>query len=344
MSFITEHVNYQKNKESPLVAALVKHFRKKTSKLIPDTWKSFIKTSTPESDIMLLLSQLRNWGITEEFDPALRGEELLNAILDSQLKSRLIKADARAKIKKIAWAKAFEQVLRMEGDIPTTEQLDKLKSAKVGLYANMNYNERGTLQYQVVRTLQEVPMEMPSEWVYENCGPDVDDQRILDRFYDAMRSGFTTAKGFAFAETLKSTIAQIDMPFNFSALAAPMSGFPAPIMVSGPGEHPAEVLLTDPRPNTLKTNADVDLRDIKFTPLVNTRRRGMGTPLNFPSRNVGSRPLVSESVFIQDVYFGRDDNPEHNQASRAGLIQFLRDVWARLDEVYAFEKLLEEIK
>jgi len=302
---------YEKYKNDPFVKFLLKYFDNNSKVSIPGIWQRFISQSTPESDINLLLAQLQNWGIENPtIDVNLRGNELLQAILDSRLAPIFTKATELAEKNGLKWPEALELALSAKGHIPSKATRDMIGTASMHVNGDLIYTETGTVRYEVVRRIPDVSMLVPPSWILRYCGPEVSDNDMVTAFTNAHHRGFAPmehlrAGGFSLRECWKKIFRKTPTSrWDRDKMTSSMEGiFPKQIQISRwDDEPPATMHLLECRRSAMKTDEDVDRRAIHMDWRRDSRNRDRMTNIRFPVCNNVDGQRVPESKLVYRGY------------------------------------------
>jgi hypothetical protein len=329
---------------------LVGYYRKiMTDSTIPKMWQEYIRNSTEATDTVILLSQFNKWGIREEIDPSLRGEELYEAVLDSKMLRILELADAKAKSMKKAWPEAFAIIMAEEGITPSPGRVKAIRDGSVSIEGDMYVEETGTARYVIKRHYSQVKIFAPAEWIMENCGPEYDDESVARNFINGLSRGFVPkdVKGFEYRAAVEPQVrmSSRDIPWDPKGMCGQISHvLPISTQVKSIGEFVSTVTIHEGVSDPIKTDADVDARRLHFTGMKHSRGRNLMGPVTFPvTPGMSSSPIVHEDLAFEDA-FNPDIEEETQLEIRNHLTNTLRRIYKEIFEIREYESMMAEAK
>jgi hypothetical protein len=357
---IKDHGNYQKYKEHPLVVLLMKCYREQSEKVIPEVWISFIRKSTPESDMVLMSSQLAKWGIQGGLDDALRGEELLSFIMDSRALRYLLEADQHSGNTGCEWPKALEYILTAHRITPSEIQRKTYEYADIYMRADVNYVETGTLKYTIQRRIPGVVINIPAQWIIENCGPEHSDGRLMANYREGQVNMFQLrgeskikTRGFALLEKIKSLL-ESSTPrdlFDTDSLSSSLNRlFPNRINGAQWDEEPQFAIeVHDPKPDPLKYGTDVIRKNVMFTDCHGRRNTPKITKMLFPvfsteMRDKFARKNIQRPSAITEFEAPVMSEDETGEMTPTRFIGKLRGIYEKLEAVRSYNEARKGIK
>lgn len=357
---VKNHGNYQKYKEHPLVVFLISRYREEAETTIPAVWVSFIKKSTPESDMILLSSQLVKWGVTEPLDDTLRGEELLAFISDVRLLRFLNETDTHASNTGREWPQSLEELFTHHKVIPDKMKCETYQYSDVSMRCDLNYIETGTLKYIVHRRIPAVNVSIPGQWILENCGPEHSDSGLLNNYREGQTNMFQLkgeskikTRGFALLEKIKGMLESgtASDQFNTETMSSHLNRtFPKMIQGAQWDEEPQfSMEVFEPKPDPLKFGTDVIRRKVTFSDCMSRRGGPRITKMLFPYFTREVRDMIdrksirrptSRTAFDQTV-LSEDENGEMNAGY---FVRQLRSIYTQLEDVRKYNDARTGIK
>ncbi len=337
--------------DHPLVILLLKYYAKKTKNPIPPIWQDFIKKSTESTNLDLMYLQLPQWNIQAKDIPEdLRGPELLTHLLKIKFKPILAKIQHEMTTRKYGIIPALEVVFRARKIIPHCNPSSNLCS-KFNILSSLDYTyvERGTLQYEITRT---VPAQVliPPNFIRAYCGPEHSDSSVWKYFIRGLETRFKAPQeSIGTSSTFEWIMNLLYNPIDF--LINPDTGtrkfhrdsFPHSTQIACSREEgPTLLRIYDPVPNKIKG------RESSFRLPTNGRNRPIDTRMIFPvlnardnqTRRTNNIPMEEEAhtTFSGRLggYFEDPSNP-NNQILQSKLIQALRLAYTRITEAETFQ-------
>ncbi len=336
--------------DHPLVMLMLKYYAKKTSRPIPPVWQDFIKKSTEDTSLDLMYLQLPQWGIqAKDISEDLRGPELLAQLLKIKFKPMLAKIQREMTTRKYGIIPALEAVFRAQKIIPHCNPSSNLCS-KFNLLANLDYTyvERGTLHYEVTRT---VPAQVfiPPNFIRAYCGPDHSNNRLWEYFMRGLETRFKSPQESVSASSSLEWVmnslyvpAEYRIDTNTGTRSFRNETFPHNINITcSGGESPALMRLYKPTP--AKTTG----HESSFRLPTDGRNRPLDAYITFPVLNArDNQSRIADDIPMESshiAFSGRlgryleDPTDPSNQTLRDGLIQTLRLAYTRITEAETFQ-------
>lgn len=194
----------KKHLEDPRVLFLINEIsgvvdKNSSTSQIPANWRDFIRNSHKDSDLSILWSTLRQWGIApEKVDQALRGPMLLDALGGDPMSKVLDRAQARFESirdskeipegKKEDFAEAFLWVVSEDLNYFSRKRMVQRAYGALAIAVEVRFTEdvaEGiTLEHR--RTSKFLSLDV--EGLYEMCTPDRSDVRVIQWFYRALKA------------------------------------------------------------------------------------------------------------------------------------------------------------
>jgi len=338
---MTIQEKFNKVKDHPLVVLLLKYYTKKSSQHIPPVWRDFIKNSTESTNLDLLYLQLPRWNINPSEIPSdLRGTELLDRLLELKLQPTLNEAQQRMTKQKCGIIPAMEAIFRERQFIPNSNPAENPNSnGNIRTNLNYSYIERGTIEYEVVRTgLAHVLI--PPSFIRAYFGPEHSDAQIWLAFVEGLNTKFRSPEDPpAEDDTIERVLRNLRLRGDSNI--SPRSGirrrasgvFPMQINVRlSDREEPTSMVLHRPKPR------DPQASDVTFKLPCNTRRQPTNLELSFPALNDNDYRTAEESgVRIKGPTLAFHEIVDENN-NQPSFIAALRAVYDQLTEVERFQE------
>jgi hypothetical protein len=284
--------NYHAHEDHPLVVLLMEYLNKSQDLSIPSVWEKYIKETKTETDMTLLITQLRVWGVgINVIDNDVRGEALFLAIRLKRFESVFDTVNEISRINRTQWPRAFEKYLEDQRVVPTKRDLASSNEANVSTLVDITYVETGTLDYTISRACPRQTALIPAVWVLENCAPERSDLEIMDAYHDGLETFFPVEGekkfargGFGLLDKIKQTLGVVEH-FQVNTLSWDLSSaFPKEVVL--PACHSDEgnlkVLLEHPKSDSFRTGSDVDRRVMGMRTPRSSRGVRRITKLRFP--------------------------------------------------------------
>lgn len=339
-------------KDHPLVVLLLKYYAKNAKHPIPAIWQSFIKDSTPDTNLDLMYLQLPAWRLLPDQIPeGLRGPELLNHILNLKIQPVLDIVSQTMTNKKLGFIPALEQVFRANKIIPSCVAANNPSSNfGVGMFpAAYEYVETGTLKYRITRT---VPANLciPASFIRAFCKPEYSDDQVWRNFIAGMDTKFkspqeTSVTNASFEWLWKLFRSPKEYALSPTTLTRAISSvsFPAVFNVCCSNDERVEqMILSNPVPD--KTNSSSVRFRFPKTPEGRPARTNLYFPAVFNDADLqdlstaGIRPEPAVPVFTGNIggYLQNPDDPDYVEM-RSNFVAALRQAYERITESETFQ-------
>lgn len=353
--FKTNHKGYNEHATDPLVVLLMEMYSKDTGdKKIPDIWMEFAKNSTPGTSIDLMLAQFGRWKVKEEdLDITLRGDDLFNALQNLNTVKLFRHADI-INAGGVPWPEALERAMTQAGTLPTLDEERTMRLGSAQINVNLNYVEKGTLQYSVQRSIPNVPVLVSAAWITENCGPNFSDEQIQSQWFKGIDTQFqlggveNRVQGFELRAWLKKILRNCSPDrFSTNALYSDMNPM-FPVNLTGVilnGEQQFSIKVLNPKPNSLKLDKDVTEREITFKSPTTYRGPEESMRIHFPLfTQQAETAITTRGLKIPEVkqkFLGRlADVTKDPQGTKAlQLVEALRGIYNTINNAAEYAAL-----
>jgi hypothetical protein len=239
-------------------------------------------------------------------------------------------------------------------------QRETFEYADIFMRADINYRETGTLKYVVQRRIPAAGINIPGQWILENCGPEHSDEALMINYREAQANMFQLkgeskirTRGFALLEKIKGLL-ETSTPrdlFDTETLSSMLNRtFPYRMNGAQWDEEPQFTMeLLEPKPDPMKFGTDVIRKAVSFSDCKGRRNSPRTTKMMFPvftheirdklSRKNITRPST-RTVFEGHV-MGEND---HGEMTAEYFIGKLRSVYAMLEAVRNYNETRKGIE
>jgi hypothetical protein len=362
MGLLTTHEAYLEHKDHPMVLMLLEFFRNGDSFKIPEVWKSFIMKSTDQTDINLLLSQLHVWGLAgTEIDTSLRGPALFDNLFEARLRAVFVKADSIHATTKppMPWPLALERAFEDRRLIPPMKQRQAVSKGHVSVNCNLNYTERGVVNYSFRRSISNILLLVPPEWVLAHCGPERSDREIMDLFKRDLCHGFAPDEvrregGLLHRGWLRKVLQQTDVErWNPLRMCSSLRNvFPKTFQAAGRDSEPIiSVQVSEATASTIDSDEEANRRNVELTPALDRRSNPYTTSMEYPVFMQRDLDVFSHEGIPapprERIYYGVLGTEPARQADNfeaevAALAEGLRRVYTDLSRAEEYDRLRAE--